>query len=214
MSKSGFAARAAAVTVGTVLLVGVAGIAMAEEGQSDQTVDVKVSIAEINEPGVLALSVAGTTTTLTENGSDAAVRQFTGALPVVTVTDTRNADDIPAEAAWAVMGSSSDFIGSNGQAPISAGHLGWTPALIEGSESGLVAQGDPVVTVMDDPTTDPGVPGNNVGLVDQEFLASAWNSGDIIGEGRWTATANLFLRTPATVAAGDYTANLTLSLFE
>jgi hypothetical protein len=207
MSKSGFAARAAAVTVGTVLLVGVAGIAMAEEGHGEQDIAVNVAIAEINQPGVLALSVAGTTATLTENGSDATVRQFTGALPVVTVTDTRNAEDIPAEAAWAVMGSSSDFIGSNWQAPISAGHLGWTPALIEGSESGQVAQGEQVDTVLD--TGD-----DAVGLVDQELLAAAFNSGDIIGEGQWTATANLFLRTPVTVAAGDYTANLTLSLFE
>ena len=214
MRKSGFAARCTAVTIGTVLLVGVAGVAMAEEGDGDQDVAVNVEIAEITQPGVLAMSVAGTTTTLTEDGSDATVRQFTGALPVVTVTDTRDAEDIPEGAAWAVMGSSSDFIGSNGQAPISAGHLGWRPALIEGSESGQVSEGDEVVTVIDDPTTEPGVPGNNVGLVDQELLASAWESGAIIGEGRWTATANLFLRTPVTVAAGDYTANLTLSLFE
>ena len=210
MSKSGFAARCAAVTVGTVLLVGVAGIAMAEEGDGEQNVAVNVAIAEINQPGVLAMSVAGTTTTLTEDGSTPTVRQFTGALPTVTVTDTRDPATIPEEAAWAVMGSSSDFIGSNGQTPISAGHLGWTPALIDGSESGQVAQGDPVVTVLDEET----MPGNNVGLVDQEFLASAWNSGDIATEGQWTATAHLFLRTPATVEAGDYTANLTLSLFE
>jgi hypothetical protein len=215
MSKTAFAARCTAVTIGTALLVGVAGIAMAEEGTNgDHDVAVNVAITEIAQPGVLAMTVAGTSTDLVEDGSTPTVRQFTGALPTVTVTDTRAAEDIPADAAWYVLGTSTDFTGNAGQAPISAGHLGWTPALIEGSESGLVAQGDPVVTVMDDPTTDPGVPGNNVGLVDQEFLASAWNSGDIIGEGRWTATANLFLRTPATVASGDYTANLTLSLFE
>ncbi|MEF3403464.1 hypothetical protein [Agromyces sp. CCNWLW203] len=209
MSKSGIVARCAAVTVGTVLLVGVAGIAMAEEGQGEQDIAVNVAIAEINQPGVLAMSVAGSTTTLTENGSDATVRQFTGALPTVTVTDTRNAEDIPAGVGWAVLGSSSDFIGSAGQAPISAGHLGWTPN-VDSGENGLVAEGGEVVTVMDEET----LPGNNVGLVDQELLAMVLDSAEVAPEGQWTANANLSLRTPATVAAGDYTANLTLSLFE
>jgi len=207
MSKTGFAARCTAVTIGTALLVGVAGIAMAEEGHGEQDVAVNVQIAEITQPGVLAMSVAATTTTLTEDGSTPTVRQFTGALPTVTITDTRDPATIPEEAAWYVLGTSSDFTGSNGQAPISAGHLGWTPALIEGSESGLVAQGEQVDTILD--TGD-----DAVGLVDQELLATAANSGEIASEGQWTATANLFLRTPATITAGDYTANLTLSLFE
>jgi hypothetical protein len=214
MSKTGFAARCTAVTIGTALLVGVAGIAMAEEGHGEQDVAVNVQIAEITQPGVLAMSVAATTTTLTEDGSTPTVRQFTGTLPTVTVTDTRDPATIPEDAAWYVIGTSSDFTGSNGQTPISAGHLGWKPALIQGSESGQVAQGDEVVTIIDDPTTDPEFPANNVGLVDQELLATAFNSGDIASEGQWTATANLFLRTPATITAGDYTANLTLSLFE
>ncbi|SIO11376.1 hypothetical protein SAMN05443544_3790, partial [Agromyces cerinus subsp. cerinus] len=55
---------------------------------------------------------------------------------------------------------------------------------------------------------------DNVGLVDQELLAMADDSAEIATEGSWTATADLFLRTPATVAAGDYTARMTLSLFE
>ncbi|WP_157002273.1 hypothetical protein [Agromyces laixinhei] len=209
MSKSGFVARCAAVTVGSMLLAGVAGIAMAAE-PDDAGVDVNVSIAEISEPGVLALSVADTTTTLTEEGSTATVRQFTGTLPTVTVTDTRTADEIPDDAFWSVVGSSTDFTGDAGQPTIGAGHLGWAPNLIDGGESGQVAEGGEVVTVLDDET----LPGNNVGLVDQELLAMAFDSGDIAAEGQWTANASLFLRTPATVAAGDYTARLTLSLFE
>ncbi|WP_022894344.1 hypothetical protein, partial [Agromyces subbeticus] len=182
MSKSGFVARCTAVTVGTVLLVGVAGVAMAEEvNQGDQDVAVNVSIAEITEPGVLAMSVAATTTTLTENGSDATVRQFTGALPTVTVTDTRDPATIPADAAWYVLGSSSDFTGT-GLAPITADHLGWTPNLIDGGESGQVAEGDQVDTILDDGP-------NAVGLVDQELLAMAFNSGEIATEGQWTASA-------------------------
>ena len=209
MSKSGFAARCTAVTIGTVLLVGVAGIAMAEEGQGEQDIAVNVAIAEITQPGVLAMSVAGSTTTLEEDGSTPTVRQFTGTLPTVTVTDTRDAEDIPEGVGWAVMGSSSDFIGSAGQDPISAGHLGWTPN-VDSGENGLVAEGGEVVTVMDEET----LPGNNVGLVDQELLAMVLDSAEVAPEGQWTATANLFLRTPSTVAAGDYTANLTLSLIE
>ena len=208
MSKSGFVARCTAVTIGTVLLVGVAGVAMAAEtNYGDDGVDVNVAITEITEPGVLAMSVADTSTTLTEDGSTATVRQFTGTLPTVTVTDTRAAEDIPDGAYWYVVGSSSAFTGSAGQDPISAGHLGWAPELLDGGESGQVSEGDPVDTVLDSGA-------NNVGLVDQEFLALAYDSGAIATEGQWTATADLFLRTPATVAAGDYTARLTLSLFE
>ncbi|WP_426998290.1 hypothetical protein [Pseudarthrobacter sp. N5] len=59
---------------------------------------------------------------------------------------------------------------------------------------------------------DPGL--NAVGLVDEEWLALAFDSGAIAAEGQWTATADLFLRTPVTVAPGDYTAKLTLSLLE
>ena len=53
-----------------------------------------------------------------------------------------------------------------------------------------------------------------MGLVDQELLALAIDSGAIASEGQWTANANLFLRTPATVAPGSYSSTLTLSLFE
>ena len=188
------------------MLVGVAGAAIADE-YGDQDVDVNVAITELDEPGVLAMSVAGSSTTLTEDGSTATVRQFTGALPTVTVTDTRTAEEIPDGAFWYVLGSSSDFTGDAGQPAIGAGHLGWAPSLIDGGESGLVAAGDEVDTVLD---TGP----NAVGVVDQELLAMAFDSEAVASEGSWTATADLFLRTPATVAPGDYTATITLSLFE
>jgi hypothetical protein len=55
---------------------------------------------------------------------------------------------------------------------------------------------------------------NAVGLVDQEILALAADSGAIAQEGTWSANADLFLRTPVTVAPGSYSATLTLSLFE
>lgn len=200
--------RLSAVTAGALLLIGVAGAAAAEENHGEQDVDVTVSIAEIDEPGVLAMSVAGTSTTLTESGSTATVRQFTGSLPTVTVTDTRTPDEIAPGVGWYVLGTSTDFVGDAGQSDLDAGHLGWAPDLVDGGDSGQVAEGDVVDTVMDTGSPDA------VGLVDQELLALALDSQAIAAEGQWTATADLFLRTPATVEPGDYTATITLSLFE
>ena len=206
MDKRGVFARCSVAAVAAALLVGVAGAAIADEYGNDD-VEVNVAISELDEPGVLAMSVAGSSATLTESGSSATVRQFTGSLPTVTVTDTRTAEEIPDGAFWYVLGSSTDFTGDAGQPGIGAGHLGWAPQLIDGGESGLVAEGDQVDTVLD-------AGPNNVGLVDQELLAMAFDSEAVAAEGQWTATADLYLRTPATVAPGNYTATLTLSLFE
>ena len=172
-------------------------------------VRVTVDIEEIKEPGVLALSIAGNAVALSENGSTLLIRQFVGTLPTVTVTDTRTPEEVPDGAAWAVLGSATDFVGGAGQAPISAGHLGWKPNLIDGGETGQVTEGEEVVTVLDEPTQ----PGNNVGLVDQELLVSTFDSAAVAGDS-YTVNANLYLRTPADVAAGSYTSTLTLSLFE
>lgn len=193
----------------SVLAATVAVPATAAADPGDAQVEVTVDITEIDEPGVLALTVAGNAVTLQEKDSDLLVRQFTGALPTVTVTDTRTLAEIPAGSAWAVLGSSGDFTGTAGQAPISAGHLGWKPRLLNGGDTGLVSEGEEVVTVLDEPTQ----PGNNVGLVDQELLVSTYDSGAVAG-GAYTVGADLNLRTPADVAAGSYRATLTLSLFE
>ncbi|MGZ0711725.1 hypothetical protein ACWPKO_25670 (plasmid) [Coraliomargarita sp. W4R53] len=206
MKKSTWA-RVSAGVIGASMLVGVAGAAMAEEQQGESDVDVTVSIAAIEEPGVLAMTIAGTETVLSEDGSDEMVRQFTGSLPTVSVTDTRDAAEIPEGAAWYVLGSSTDFVGDADQPDIGAGNLGWAPRLIQEGDSGLVAAGDTVDTVLDDGP-------DAVGLVDAELFAIAADSASIAEEGQWTATADLFLRTPATVAAGEYSATLTLSLFE
>jgi len=194
------------VTAGAIVLAGVAGAAAAAD-DGDQDIDVTVEIAQIDEPGVLAMSVAAGSVSLVEDGSTALVRQFTGTLPQVTVTDTRTPDEIPAGVAWTVMGSATAFTGDAGQPDIDAGHLGWTPRLVDGGDSGLVSEGDPVDTVLDEGD-------DAVGLVDQELLAMAADSGAIAEEGQWTATADLALRTAATVAPGTYRSVLTLSLFE
>lgn len=192
----------------SIFVAAVPAVASADPGDPAQ-VQVTVDITEIEEPGVLALTVAGNSVALQENGSDLLVRQFTGTLPTVTVTDTRTAAEIPADAAWAVLGSSSDFTGTAGQTPISAAHLGWRPRLLNGGNTGLVSEGEEVVTVLDQPTQ----PGNNVGLVDQELLVSTYDSAEVTG-GAYTVNADLTLRAPADVAAGSYRSTLTLSLFE
>jgi hypothetical protein len=182
--------------------------ASAEPGDSED-VRVTVDIEEIRQPGVLAMTIAGNSVVLSEDGSTLLIRQFVGTLPTVTVTDTRQPDEVPAGAAWAVLGSATDFVGAAGQPPIGAGHVGWRPNLIDGGETGQVTEGEEVVTVLDPPTQ----PGNNVGLVDQELLVSTYDSATVANDS-YTVNANLFLRTPADVAPGSYTSTLTLSLFE
>lgn len=199
-------ARVSAAALGGLLLTGVASAALAAD-YGDSDVDVHVQISEITQPGVLAMTVAGTSTALTESGSTPTVRQFTGVLPTVTVTDTRSAEDIPDDASWYVLGSATAFVGEAGQPPISAGNLGWAPRLIDGGESGLVTEGDQVDTVLDSGP-------DAVGLQDQELLALAVDSEAVSTEGSWTAAADLFLRTDPAVAPGAYTSVLTLSLFE
>jgi hypothetical protein len=198
-------ATAAAVLAGVTAFP---AVAYAEDGGTAD-IQVNVDITPVTQPGVLALSVAGTAVTLQEHGSTLLVRQFTGTLPTVTVTDTRTAGEVPAGASWAVLGSSSSFTGTGGQAPITANHLGWKPRLVDGGETGQVAEGEEVVTVLDDPT----LPGNNVGLTDQELLVSTYDSAAVAGDS-YAVNADLYLRTPANVAAGSYHATLTISLFE
>lgn len=200
--------RVLSIGAGVALLCGVAGAAVADtEQQAENNVDVNVEIPEIEEPGVLAMTVAGTSTTLEENGSTELVRTFTGKLPTVTVTDTRKADEIAPDAAWYVLGTSSDFTQVDGTETIGADHLGWTPKLLDGGDSGLVAEGPEVDTALDEGDA-------AVGLVDQELLAMAFDSAEVNPEGQWTANADLTLKTEATVEPGTYKAKLTLSLFE
>lgn len=205
MRKREIAARGAAIALGAALMASVAGAAVADEVENDD-VAVTVTIPQLETPGVLAMSVAANSTVLTEGTATADYREFTGILPTVTVTDTRAAEDVPEDAGWYVLGSATDLTAA-GDLTISAGHLGWAPALLDGGDSGLVTEGEQVDTILDEGE-------DAVGLVDQELLALAINSGEILTEGSWTANANLFLRTPVTVAPGQYASTLTLSLFE
>ncbi|UNX56120.1 hypothetical protein MF406_07905 [Georgenia sp. TF02-10] len=204
--KQGSVVRLGAAALGGVLLVGVGSAAFAESqvGEGSE-VDVSVTIEDTDQ-GVLAMSVAGTAAALTENGSTGTVRQFTGALPTVTVTDTRTAEEIPDGAFWWVEGTASSFVGEAGQAEIGAQNLGWSPSVVDDG-SGAVAVGPDVA-----PALEVAEAPNNVGLVGRELLAMALTSEEAVGS--WEASADLRLQVPADVEPGAYTSTLTLSLFE
>lgn len=201
MSTISNTGRMIAAMSGAAMLLSVGGFAFADDELVTDGITVTLEVVDTT-PGVLSMSVAATSTALTEEGSDASARVFTGALPTVTVTDTRDVDEIADGAYWYVTGSATDF--TSGTDTIGAENLGWAPRLIDGGDSGLVAEGDVV-----DPDLDGGP-----GLVDQELVAMAADSAEINPEGSWTATADLTLKAPSDIAAGDYNSTLTLSLFE
>ena len=206
MISKGAAARCAAGVLGGLMLVGVGTAAFAAypDPEGSSGVDVRVDIAEVQN-GALSLTVENTETALTETGSTAEYRQFTGALPNVTVTDTRT--EVPSGVFWYVTGQASAFVGGTGQPSITPDHLGWSPALVT-TGNGEVAAGDEVKTSLD------AAP-NNVGLTGEELLALSLDSASsTAASGQWTAGANLVLKTPVDVAPGGYTSLLTLSLFE
>jgi hypothetical protein len=208
--RKGNVARVLATGLGGLLLTGVAGLAFADDTeQGDASVDVLIEVTELEGPGTLSISVAGDQTVLTEDQSNAdpAVRVFTGVLPDVTVTDTREAGDIDPEAMWYVLGSATNFVDDaavpvNPDIPVE--RFGWAPVLDDSVDPGEVSEGDAVLTSYD----------SGPGLVDQELFAIASNSAAINPTGSWTARADLVLKADHDVAPGSYKSVLTLSLFE
>src|SRR5690625_3936599 len=71
--------RTSAAAVGGMLLIGVTTAAIADEEQhgDDSDVEGSVEIEEVEEPGVLAMSVDGDAVSLEEEGSEATTREFT-----------------------------------------------------------------------------------------------------------------------------------------
>lgn len=174
----------------------------------DAGIDVNVTIEDTGTPGELTMTVAPNDgVTLTENGSDAAARQFTGVTPTITITDTRRPEDIPAGSFWAVVGQASAFTPAGGGTGFGSEHLGWKPRLLTDTTTGAVAAGEPVSSVISDGTGAPAV-----GLQGQELLVSTANAADETGS--WDVNADLVLRTPVDVQAGQYHSTLTLSLFD
>ncbi|MFE2756951.1 hypothetical protein ACFXGA_33640 [Actinosynnema sp. NPDC059335] len=191
------------------LALGAAVVAPASaDPAGDAGIDVNVTIEDTGTPGQLTMTVAPNDgVTLTENGSDAAARQFTGVTPTITITDTRRPEDIPAGSFWAVVGQASDFTPAGGGAGFGSEHLGWKPRLLTDTTTGAVAAGEPVSSVISDGTGAPAV-----GLQGQELLVSTANAADETGS--WDVNADLVLRTPVDVQAGQYHSTLTLSLFD
>ncbi|MEV6868098.1 hypothetical protein AB0M44_44855 [Streptosporangium subroseum] len=201
-------AQVLAASVLAFALAGLAGPAMAADDPDTDGVEVSVTIEPLRVPGTISMTVAGNTgVTLAENGSNAAARQFTGTLPTVTVTDTRLPDEIPDGEFWAVTGQSSQLVATGDPAKtIGPEYLGWTPRLLSDTTTGTVAAGEPVSSIVSDGTQAPAV-----GLTGQELLISTANSTEEIGTHQ--VNADLALRTPVDIAAGEYHSTLTLSLF-
>lgn len=147
--------------------------------------------------GVLALSVAehgdGVTLAPAQNAGDRL--RFTGALPAVTVTDSRSVSQAGASG-WAVAGQAYAF--TSGTRTLGAQHLGWAPRVEtprEGVEAGAVRR-----TAL----------GGGEGLVVPGRLASATPTGRL---GSVTLGADLALEVPVDTAPGSYAGTLSLSLF-
>lgn len=203
MSNRSVVTRAAVGAVGGMLLIGVAGAALADPLEDDD-IAVNVEIAPQEPAGALTLSVEQNSTALEEGDAETdGTRVFNGTLPTVTVTDDRT--EVPADVYWYVTGRASDFTGASDE--LTAGHLGWTPALLTAEGDGEVAEGPAVDTVLDE-TPD------SVGLVGEELLALALDSGEAASVGTWAANAGLVLKTPADVTPGSYSSTITLTLWE
>jgi hypothetical protein len=194
----------AGATMGVLLVATVGAGAAAADEVDDQGIDVSVDITDQGGGGELALSVATNDgVVLTEEETEGDVREFVGTTPTVTVTDTRDPEDVPAGVWWSVVGQAGELVDAeDATRSIGAEYLGWTPRMLTESSSGLVSEGQPVDSAVD----------SGEGLEGQELLVSAWESG---GEsGSWDVAADLALRTPADVEAGSYSSTITLTLME
>lgn len=201
--KKSFVLRGSVIAFGAALLVSAGSAVMADEEHDAEGVDVTVEIAPLAGPGALAMTIDGDSTALVEGESTDLERVFTGTLPKVTVSDTRAAEDVPADAAWYVVGTASNFHDENGVSTIQASNLGWSPKLV--AEEG---EGEAVVDVGGD------VAPSRPGVIDQDLLFLAESAEANAGGGVFSATADLDLVVPAAVPSGTYSSTITLSLFE
>jgi alkaline phosphatase len=121
--------------------------------------------------------------------------RFGGALPTVSVTDSRS-NAQAGTGGWTVSGQAADL--STGSQVLRAQHLGWTPGLLTTRPG--VAPGSPVATVL----------GGGAGLATPATLATATSDGRL---GTTDLTAELALEVPVDTRAGEYAGSLTVSLF-
>ena len=140
----------------------------------------------VSTSGSFTFTVAAGAVNLTVSGSNA-----TGALPPITVSDTRNS--FPG---WSVSGQVSDFTGSGTAAgsTISGNQLGWVPTATS-LGTGVTLGG----------TVTPGP----LGLGSTAAVLGSAHAGS--GFGTSVLSANLTLAIPAAATAGDYTGSLTVT---
>ncbi|WP_162564369.1 MULTISPECIES: glycoside hydrolase [Microbacterium] len=168
-----------------------------EAGDEGTGIPIEATVPEPSEPGSLSLTVAdyGDGAVLSEAGNAGDRLRFTGTLPAVTVTDSRNAEQARS-GGWSVSGQSSDF--TAGAAVVDAGHLGWNPKLVT-PRTGVMA-GAAVATLL----------GGGEGLAAPHLL------GEATAEGRFGSTelgADLALEVPVDTAPGTYKGTLAITLF-
>jgi predicted carbohydrate-binding protein with CBM5 and CBM33 domain len=168
-----------------------------EPDQGDEgSVDVTATVPRPEQTdGALALSVAGGDLALGAGANAGDRLRFAGALPTVTVTDSRS-DAQAGEGGWTVSGRARDLVA--GATTLTADHLGWTPALL--SDKHCVSAGSPVGTRL----------GGGAGLASAATLATATAHGRA---GATELTADVVLEVPVDAPAGDYAGAITLSLF-
>ncbi|MBD8063352.1 alkaline phosphatase [Oceanitalea stevensii] len=165
---------------------------------SEDGIEVEAVIPELGDgegpglPGTLVLSVADGKVALGDLRHAGDRLRLDGELPTVSVTDSR------AEAAgWAVSGQASSLVSAD-ERVIRAGHLGWTPGLVE--EQDGVTPGERVRSVMS----------GGEGLAAAQTLAYADAEGRI---GTAVLDADLELEVPVDTRDGAYTGSLTVTLF-
>lgn len=154
--------------------------------------------AEItDQPGALTLTVGdyGDAVQLGNETTTGDRIGFTGSLPGITITDSRNATQA-AGGGWSATGQSTPF--TSGTTRYGGEHLGWTPRLTTPKNG--VTPGNAVATALSD----------GPGLATPSALATASNEAR---RGDTTVTADLQLELPVDATAGKYTGALTVSLF-
>ncbi|WP_448059705.1 nucleoside hydrolase-like domain-containing protein [Cellulomonas hominis] len=161
-------------------------------------IPVVAELPELGGPeGALTLSVAdfGAGLVLTGPTNVGDRLRFDGALPAVTVTDTRNATQA-GSSGWSVVGRATAFTSTD--AEFSSAHLGWTPwatALRDGVTLGVPVNG----TLRGGP-----------GLATPATLVSAPPASRL---GIATTQADLRLEVPVDTPEGVYRSQVTVSLF-
>ncbi|KAA9108002.1 ThuA domain-containing protein [Microbacterium rhizomatis] len=163
----------------------------------DDAEGVPVQVAVVDDPGALTLTVGnyGDAVVLTRVATPTDRWRYSGNLPELRVTDSRNATQAGG-GGWAASGQSSGFTSAAGT--LTADHFGWEPRLVETRPG--VTLGASTTTALDGGT----------GLSVPAPLASV---GAADRRGTTVLAAGLVLDLPVAAAEGDYRANLTLSLF-